>query len=223
MEIDHVFIFTDAAQEVASTLSQFGLTEGSANTHPGQGTACRRFFFQNAYLEIVWVADEDELRNEVTRPTKLWERSKSRNTGYSPFGICFRSQSSDDSTPLFEQAWLYQPSFVPPDQYVLVAANEAFPNEPMFFEFPFQRIKSTDHPTDRQQPLIHPKKFEKITKVTIISPVIESISDSMKQVLNNSIVNLAKGDTYCLSLEFDQGKEGNSKSFQELLPLIVRW
>jgi hypothetical protein len=31
----------------------FGLTEGAPNTHPGQGTACRRFFFRNAYLELV--------------------------------------------------------------------------------------------------------------------------------------------------------------------------
>jgi hypothetical protein len=28
--------------------------EDSSNTHPGQGTANRQFFFNNAYLELLW-------------------------------------------------------------------------------------------------------------------------------------------------------------------------
>jgi hypothetical protein len=36
----------------AEALLRVGLREGAGNTHPGQGTACRRFFFENAYLEL---------------------------------------------------------------------------------------------------------------------------------------------------------------------------
>ena len=52
-EIDHLFIWTDLGGKEADRLVTFGLTEGAPNTHSGQGTACRRFFFRNAYLDRV--------------------------------------------------------------------------------------------------------------------------------------------------------------------------
>jgi hypothetical protein len=55
-------VFTDQPQEAAARLSAFGLSEGTPNMHPGQGTPCRRFYFQNAYLELVWVSSEVEIQ-----------------------------------------------------------------------------------------------------------------------------------------------------------------
>jgi len=37
-----------------------GLTEGTRNDHPGQGTANRRFFFSNTALELLYVSDANE-------------------------------------------------------------------------------------------------------------------------------------------------------------------
>jgi len=53
-EIDHIFICTSFGGTEASSLATLGLTEGASNAHPGQGTACRRFFFANGYLELLW-------------------------------------------------------------------------------------------------------------------------------------------------------------------------
>jgi hypothetical protein len=59
-ELDHIYCLCPAEAEVAArALARIGLTEGSRNSHPGQGTACRRFFFENAYLELLWVSDPD--------------------------------------------------------------------------------------------------------------------------------------------------------------------
>src|ERR1700759_3284416 len=87
-EIDHVFICTSAGGSEADQLVAFGLTEGSRNHHPGQGTANRRFFFENAMLELLWVEDAEEARSEAVRRLALWERWSQRNLGASPFGIC---------------------------------------------------------------------------------------------------------------------------------------
>jgi len=46
--IDHVFVMCSPGAPEAAALIRAGLTEGSANTHPGQGTANRRFFFRDA-------------------------------------------------------------------------------------------------------------------------------------------------------------------------------
>jgi hypothetical protein len=63
-----------ARRPEAEALRELGLSEGSGNVHPGQGTANRRFFFANAFLELLWIADEEEIRNGQTRPTMLHER-----------------------------------------------------------------------------------------------------------------------------------------------------
>ena len=46
--VDDVFVRTAPGGEAAQLLRSAGLVEGTRNHHPGQGTACRRFFFSNA-------------------------------------------------------------------------------------------------------------------------------------------------------------------------------
>src|SRR5215475_4921008 len=89
-EIDHIFICTAVGAPEAERLIEFGLAEGSPNHHPGQGTANRRFFFENAMLELLWVDDAEEVQREGIRRLALWERWSQRNLGASPFGICYR-------------------------------------------------------------------------------------------------------------------------------------
>jgi hypothetical protein len=43
MDLDHVFILVEPKAEVADRLLASGFQEGPSNTHPGQGTANRRF------------------------------------------------------------------------------------------------------------------------------------------------------------------------------------
>jgi hypothetical protein len=69
MQIDHIFIRVLPGGAEAELLRALGLSEGSGNTHPGQGTANRRFFFANAFIELLWIADAEEIANEQTRPT----------------------------------------------------------------------------------------------------------------------------------------------------------
>ena len=98
-ELDHSFILTSKGAPEADLLIDFGLSEGEANVHPGQGTANRRFFFSNAMLELLWVHDPNEAKSRLTNPTKLWERWEGGEDSTSPFGICLRS--STDFLPSF--------------------------------------------------------------------------------------------------------------------------
>jgi hypothetical protein len=222
MEIDHIFIFTHTPQEAAQRLRHFGLNEGSANQHPGQGTSCRRFFFENAYLELVWVSNEEEIKNPAIVKTRFWERAHSNESGYSPFGICFRKTSSNEQD-LFVEAWQYAPSFVPRGQYACIAPNDAFPWEPMLFEFPFHQIKPLDYPWERKQPLIHPKGFKQITRAEFTLPTSLSLSDSLKKVISHSSIQIVEGHSYHVNIEFDYGVEGARENFLDALPLTFNW
>ena len=82
-ELDHLFLWARMGGLEADRLVAFGLTEGEPNTHLGQGTACRRFFFRNAYLEVLWVHDPIEAEAEAVRPAGLWARWCGQATGAS--------------------------------------------------------------------------------------------------------------------------------------------
>src|SRR6516162_5213088 len=109
-KIDHVLIFTSLGAPEAERLIAFGLFEGTPNRHPGQGTANRRFFFQNAFLEFLWVEAPSETQSLLVRRTALWERWSRRGRGASPFGIGFRPEpGAVDELPF--PGWEYRPPY----------------------------------------------------------------------------------------------------------------
>ena len=110
MELDHLFIFSSRRGAEADVLLQQGFVEGSSNTHPGQGTANRRFFFENAFFEWAFVVDETEVKSEVVDPTFMWERSQWKASSFSPFGMCIRFVKDQS---VFENALRYAPYYMP--------------------------------------------------------------------------------------------------------------
>ena len=110
IELDHLFVCTSVGAPEAERLVQFGLHEGPPNQHPGQGTACRRFSFANAMIELFWVSDAREAQSESTRRTLLWERWSGRQSDASPFGICVRPVRAQDAGSPF-LAWEYRPAY----------------------------------------------------------------------------------------------------------------
>jgi hypothetical protein len=226
MELDHVFIFTESPEQVASSLHSFGLIEGSPNTHPGQGTACRRFFFENAYLELVWVSSEEEVKSQDIAETQLWQRSQYRKTHYCPFGICFRNSNSENNSGalIFEDGWKYKPPYIPEGIYVNVASNTNYPAEPMLFEMPFFRRTPKDYSPERIQPLNHARGFTEITKVILALPTtVENLSPSMRKVIDDSIVAILPKSNFSVTVEFDHCLKGATQDFNPLIPLSVRW
>ena len=131
--VDHVFICCSAGGSEADALTRLGLKEGSANTHPGQGTACRRFFFANAYLELLWVGDALEARSETVLPTRLWERWSKRGEDACPYGIVLRpaDDTTDVSAPF--ASWSYEPQYVPPGLAIDIARSTPLAGPEFFY------------------------------------------------------------------------------------------
>ena len=119
--LDHLLVMTDPGAPEADDLIARGFVEGAPNRHPGQGTACRRFFFANAMLEFAWVENEEEARSELVHPLRLWERWAWRETGACPFGIALRPTAPglEPPFPTFE----YWPSFFPAPAHVDIRAS----------------------------------------------------------------------------------------------------
>src|SRR4051812_1392474 len=121
-EFDHIFVCASPGGEEARALAAFGLSEGTPNTHLGQGTACRRFFFRNGYLELLWVTAPAEAQSVTSSPTHLWERWTGRSNGACPFGLGFRPGADDRGGVPFP-AWEYRPPYLPSSWSFQVATN----------------------------------------------------------------------------------------------------
>ena len=218
-ELDHIFICVNEGAVEADHLVQFGLAEGSPNTHPGQGTACRRFFFRNAMLELLWVHDQTETGSDEIRPTHLLDRWRERSGDASPFGICVRpSELGHQDAPFL--GWKYRPPYLPEDMSIHVADTAAVLAEPMLFYLAFAQRPDTLQST---QPLDHEIGFQEITGLRVTCPQRDSASSGVAALEHLNIATLVSGSEHCIEIEFDGRTQSNTMDFRPHLPLVFHW
>ncbi len=217
VQLDHVFICTAVGAPAAERLREFGLTEGSPNKHAGQGTACRRFFFRNAMLELLWVEDEMEARSEQTVQTRLWERWSAMGRGASPFGIILRPQSGAPTACPFK-SWEYRPPTMP-DLIIQIADGTGL-EEPMWCWLEGGRAP-LDAPPERRQPLEHTSGLGDLTGARLTSPAIKKTSVT-QAMANAGVIILEAGDDQLLELAFDDMRQGRMFDLRPDLPLVLR-
>ncbi len=135
MDLDHVFVFVEPGGEAArARLGALGLVPSFARRHEGQGTANLCYCFDNAYLELLWVEEPRLLASAAFARTGLWERASWRTSGASPFGVCVRTEHA-----LPFACWLWTPPYLPPGQFLEVAADSHDAAAPFLFRFPGAR------------------------------------------------------------------------------------
>jgi len=205
------------APETAS-LARLGLTEGSANTHPGQGTASRRFFFANAYLELIWVSDPEEAQGERTRPTRLWERWSKRQAGACPFGVILRpSADAREGGPPFA-TWSYHPQYMPPDVAIEIATGTPL-GEPELFYIPFARRPDVIG----REPITHASGFREISgaRIGLAPPGASSLAAQQAEAAG--VLSFVTEAEHVLTLGFDGERAGRAADLRPELPLVLRW
>ncbi|WP_053239593.1 VOC family protein [Pleomorphomonas koreensis] len=135
LELDHLLVFVDRTEAapggaVFDRLKALGLEPSFARRHVGQGTANLCYCFDNAYLELLFVADADELAASPLNRAGLAARSAWRTTGASPFGIACRGG------PPPGERWTYRIPDFPPGVSIAVSADSDDPAMPLVFSSP---------------------------------------------------------------------------------------
>jgi hypothetical protein len=218
VRLDHAFILCAVDAPEAVALSRLGLKEGSPNTHPGQGTACRRFFFRNAYLELLWVWNEREARSESIHRTQLWERWSLRGQGACPFGIVLRpAGDAPGEGPPFP-TWAYAPRYLPAGLAIHLAVDLPL-NEPAFFYLGFQRERARGE----QEPVAHAIAPAEITDVSIGIPGPGPQSTAARAVEAAGVLSFNALSEYVLDLTFDGAMAGKTADLRPDLPLVMHW
>ena len=205
---DHIFIFTNDRGKIADQLVEFGLSEGSNRVHTGQGTTNRKFYFDNFFLEILWVHDEAEINSELIKPIGLWQRANYLSNDFSRFGLCI--VNTEETDRLFENAYRYQPTYFPEGMTIDILKNEHQPTFPWTFRLPFKGQNQHEI-----EPINHKNGIKKLTKVDFY---ISSTDDVhfMQAFENDRFINFMKSDRTWLKLTFDEGIQGCTETFETL-------
>ena len=199
VELDHIFIRVTVGAPEAGRLADFGFIEGPPNRHPGQGTACRRFFFRNAMLELLWVEDSAAAAGSL----QLTERR-------SPFGICVRPADEGHAVAPFA-TWEYRPAYLPAGHVIHMASERAL-DEPLCFFLGFGRSPAMEQPVG----------FQNVTGVRIITPAPVR-SDAMKALVAEHVLTVESGPEHRLELTLEDARAGRSHDFRPELPLVFHW
>jgi hypothetical protein len=214
--LDHVFVMSSpGAAAEAEALAGRGIREGEANTHPGQGTACRRFFFGNAYLELVWVTDPEEAQSELTAPTHLFERWSERDRGACPFAVIGRPADPARSTEAPFETWAYRPRYLPPNAAIGLAVETPL-DEPEWFWLGFARAREREGRAPE-----HALPLRNVRQVRFAGPV-RPAAKAARVVEATGLVSFASAPRWHMELVF----EGPGKSAMDLrpvLPVSLRW
>jgi hypothetical protein len=210
-ELDHVILFCDNGAPEADALKERGLHEGPANSHPGQGTSNRRFFFPNAYLEMVWVDNPIEAQSDAVRPTRLWDRWTRRHDGACPFGLVFRPGGRREVEGI--QSWTYTPRYFPKG-FTIQVAKDIPENEPLLFYLPFARPALVE---DVRSPSAHHAQVGAIVSATLHLPETATLSPSLQALVAAGIVAVEPSREYLLDLFH----VGGSKEFVDMRPELA--
>lgn len=216
MELDHIFILVSADAPEGEHLRRAGLAEGTPNRHPGQGTACRRFLFRNAYIELLWVCDALEAQTDAVRRTQLWDRWMARNDGACPFGVILRSSGSDPAAPF--ESWKYQPPYLPAPHAIDVASDVPL-TEPAFFHLPFPRAPARLATSDRASGPILPAA----THVTIAGPRPATSAAARIVEYGGWLTTVGDAPRPLMTLIIDDERRGVTVDLRPELPLILKW
>lgn len=133
--LDHAFIGCRGVDAGARALRAIGLKEGSSNTHAGQGTANRRFFFENFMLELLYVDDVEVVTSALIAPTRLAARCAEEEANR--FGIVLRPSGAAVSAAPFP-TWRYFAPYLGGDLAIEVAEGTSLA-EPELFYLPFAK------------------------------------------------------------------------------------
>jgi hypothetical protein len=213
--VDHAFIGCRTQAPEGDALLRLGFVEGSGNIHPGQGTANRRFYFDNFMLELVWVADPGDARNDRTRRTRLWERCEGKDRQVSPFGIIFRSTGTPPAPPPFA-TWSYKPLYLPPDLAMQVAEGTSL-YEPELYYLPFLRAAAAQ----RNEPVAHAQPFRRIRGLSVGVRDTGALSPASRCAQQHGLVSYFEAPQPLLEILFED-PGGMRIDFRPELPLVFR-
>ncbi len=212
-ELDHVFAAAAPGAPQIDALTAEGFIESGRQDHPGQGTASRGIFFENAYIELIWLDDSNAAASPPIQRTHLAERADVDNAA-NPFGICFRADEPNVELPF--ETWEYKAPYLPSGAYIPMGVNSEQLDEPLLFFLPWRQGPAPDPPD-------HPNGARRVTRVALEFPATDAPSPELEAFAKLGLVQIDVGPQPLLRVELDDGRQGKAVDLRPGVPLVVSW
>jgi hypothetical protein len=227
LEIDHLLIF--ALEEIleVSILQEFGLC---CNTQiirrVEQGTASRVFFFENVYLEVVWLEDKERARQHaIDTGIDILARTCWQQTGASPFGIGLRCKREIDDFMPYSKIHRFRRNQL--DRSIKFSQeNLAHLTEPLCFTIPNHLALTTLINCSCQQHrqlIYHPLGVKKLTSTNITINGNEKLTNTISLLDRHNVLTIQRGIFPLLDLTFDNNLKQKIIDFRPILPMLINY
>lgn len=216
LEVDHIFICITAREQATTAFQKLGLCcPDYIIQNVEQGTASNLVFFQNAYLELIWIEDVNIFeQHPIEISINIAARAFWQQTGASPFGVCLRCKPN-------------LPNLENPHPFIFFTAdNLSRTVEPACFFLPdlltfTNQLASTS--IIHKQLTSHPLGIKKLTDVMITVVSDEELSSTLNTLSTNGAVTVVRGRFPLLELTFDQGVKGKVLDVRPVLPIRLKY
>jgi len=219
LELDHVVIFvTPEAPELAA-ISALGLHPfGERTEHAGMGTASTAIFFDNAYLELLWIADHtlaEQVWGGVGMDLTSREPGTDKQSSALPFGLALRRRSGAEGQLPFPTRQISAAWMEPPIAIELAGESQ----EPFYLVIP----PGLTYPSfrDHLPPSAHPIGVRSLTGVRITAPDTSDITPIAAMLQSAGVVTFQSGPIPLMELTLDNGTQGKVADARPTLPLIL--
>jgi len=222
LELDHAYILVQpgAAAEVRA-LRQAGIAIDTETVrHDGEGTTSIAAFFENAYLELMWVDSSVAIDSAHQQDVAEFRRAADwRRTGASPFGIGLHFLSGGASGLHVPFRLDPVPESRPVAHYLLLRQPEDSLASDVFIMPPDRAVTSWIERFRARQParFSHPAGFRRVTGVVMRGPGTKRFRSG----LDLRLVRFRESDEPLLEMQFDGGGRGQTWDLRPTLPLIL--
>ncbi len=225
IELDHVYLVVPpGADSAVEALRHVGLVvDTSVSRHDGQGTASMAVFFENAYLELLWVDSSVAVDSLHRLDAADFARAAAwRQSGASPVGVglhFLRGTPADLGIPFrLDSADRLRPGTA----YVLLRQPEESLAVDMFIVPDYAAVTSWLGRYRSSQPDLfrHPMGARRITRVLIRG---QPNQRPRAAELAPELVRFEEANSPHLVVELDGGRRGQTWDLRPGLPLILRY
>ncbi|BAY81645.1 hypothetical protein NIES267_11220 [Calothrix parasitica NIES-267] len=225
LQIDHIFVCLETAPDKQFLQEKGLICSENVTLHPQQGTASRIIFFENTYIELIWV--EDEMMAEIYAMRSgidFTARAYSPEKTASPFGIALH-QKPNIVHPEFTSSHLNHKAS---EQFInFAASNLAAQKEPLCFMIPESISLSTifNPQLETHRKLInHPLGIRKVTNTRIGMWKPGFFTNPISMLERDGILEIEQNSFPLLDLTFDYGVQRESIDLQSIgIPVVLRY
>lgn len=224
LELDHFYIVVQPpASRAADALRRVGIVVDTAIAHhDGQGTASVAAFFENGYLELLWVDSTTAVDSAHLSDLADFRRAANwRDSGASPFGLGlhFLAGSADDlSIPARREA---APHLGPNMFYLLLRQPEEARAADIFVMPSAAAVAQWMARFRGRRPNLfaHPLGARRISRV-----LLHGSPANRPHAMDLDLVSLgfAPASMQYAIVEFDGAREGREWDLRPTLPLVLR-